>query len=851
MKKLILLLLLGLVCSHAKAQKLTLIFNDVSLSDALKQIDREQDAMHIHFVVDELEDFRVSLSLENKTVAEAVHEVCGWYPMLITTRGNDIFVECIQKERHKVMGRVTDMNGMPLEFANITLLNPSDSTYINGGVSNPNGNFTIPCSRDEVLAKVSFVGYETQYKTVGVGHMGTIRLKGDAIALKEVKIVGNVPQYRMMTGGMEIAVQNTLMSKAGTADDVLSLLPRVQGENGQFTVFAKGTPEIYINNRKVTDTSELKQLKSTEIKNVEVITAPGAQYSAQTAAVIRIRTIKPQGDGLSVEAYSQVKRNNKWQTFDNLSLKYRKGGLELFGYLGFRNEHWEEDNHLDVSLLLNNNKLNFISDALISNWTTTLNEKAGFNYDFNDKHSLGGYYEDNHYISGTLNCPTVELYSRNGIGLGKVTGLWSAFYPQNTTRDLNLYYLGQAGRLNIDFNGTYTQNKSEMQDNHQEQSEELGNQDVHTRNNRKNSLVAGKLILSYPLWKGNVSAGSEFTATNSLGIYTNSLPSIQPSDDRIKESNLAGFVSYDATAGEWFFGAGVRYEHVVSDYESFGVWQEELSRRYHNWFPTAHVGWQKGEGSVQLSYKKTTERPSYRDLDSNVQYDNRFLLEGGNPYLRPQYENRLSLQASWKWLNMEAGYNLIKDQIARYSLQYNQEETVIHRPVNFSKKTNGYAYASVVASPVFGIYRPTLELGFQQQSFHPEVMDSRENRHKPGYSVSLRQRLVFKNGLNIMLYGYYLTSMDMDFYRVARDTYFNLQVQQSFLHKSLTVTLYANDIFDQRRERLVAYYPIDTTIKDANTHNQCIGLRMNYQFNSTRSKYKGTGAGNAEKNRLQ
>ena len=45
-------------------------------------------------------------------------------------------------------------------------------------------------------------------------------------------------------------------------------------------------------------------------------------------------------------------------------------------------------------------------------------------------------------------------------------------------------------------------------------------------------------------------------------------------------------------------------------------------------------------------------------------------------------------------------------------------------------------------------------------------------------------------------------------------------------------------------------YPVATVAKDAYVYTQSIGLSLSYDFNTTRSKYKGTGAGNAEKSRL-
>ena len=99
--------------------------------------------------------------------------------------------------------------------------------------------------------------------------------------LGEVVIKGERPQYKMTAGGMAVDIHNSMLKDVGTADDVLSMLPYVQGEDGKFTVFAKGTPEIYINNKKVQDVQELKQLKSTDIKSVSIITSPGAKYNAK------------------------------------------------------------------------------------------------------------------------------------------------------------------------------------------------------------------------------------------------------------------------------------------------------------------------------------------------------------------------------------------------------------------------------------------------------------------------------------------------------------------------------------------------------------------------------------------
>ena len=88
---------------------------------------------------------------------------------------------------------------------------------------------------------------------------------------------------------MSMTVENTLLSKLGTAEDVLARVPGIIKKQDGFEVFGKGEPLIYINGRQMRDVSELDRLKSEDIKSVELITTPGARYDATVRAVVKIR----------------------------------------------------------------------------------------------------------------------------------------------------------------------------------------------------------------------------------------------------------------------------------------------------------------------------------------------------------------------------------------------------------------------------------------------------------------------------------------------------------------------------------------------------------------------------------
>jgi len=748
-----------------------------------------------------------------------------------------------------ITGRIIDEQSQPMPFANVVFLNRSDSAFIAGAVTKDDGTFSINTDKQDGLLKVSNVGYIIRYIDARQGNVGDIQMQPDTQTLGEVVVKGERPQYKMTTGGMTIDIQNSLLKDVGTADDVLSMLPQVQGSDGNFTVFAKGTPEIYINNKKVQNARELKQLKSTDIKSVDVITSPSAKYNAEVGAVIRIKTKKHQGDGISVEAYGQVKYNEKWTTYDDATVKYRTGGLEIFGVGVFQNNNHSEDNTVTTDTRANGNLIHISQYAPNSFWYTNLSGKVGGNYDLNDSTSLGMTYElsGSPYESGDAH--TTQTILRNGKQEGTISQYMSRKDKDGPSHEANVYFVGKLGRLGIDFNGSCLWNKSSIDMLSQERSDDLPDRDVTTHSERRSHMLAGKLVLTYPVLRGELSAGTEMTHSNSHGIYNNVEQIVRSSDDEIKEGNMAGFAEYHLRLDNWSIGAGLRYEAVTSDYYSFGQYQTEPSRRYHDLFPNLSVGWQKNKWGIQLSYNKRISRPSYKALNSNVQYDNRYEYEGGNPLLRPTIKQNFDLNVTYSWLNFTAGYSHNKDiRLSFGDLFQEGTEITMWTSRNFDKFES--YNAALTASPKFGFYSPTLTLSYYQQQFDAQAYGTAVSLDKPQFEVNFRNWFTIGKTAKAMLYLHYSTSHDYGFNHYAHEFNVNARMQKSFLDGSLIVSLFANDIFRNLRERWTGYYPVTTMTKDAYVYTQSIGLSLSYDFNTTRSKYKGTGAGNAEKNRL-
>ncbi len=844
------LLMLCAVVSTISAQRITHSFNNVSMSDALKYVQQQTSKHKIVFIYNELEDFKVTTSVKGKSVPEALKQMIGFYPISMTVNeNNEIYVECTHKTDHRVKGIVVDENSLPLPYANVTLLNPADSTMVGGGVTNESGYFAIPYDQDRVIARISYVGYKTVYRNTKTTNLGTIRLEPDRYTLSGVTVKGERPQFKMSSGGLTVNIDGTLLAEMGTGIEVLGQLPLidVKGDGG-VSVIGCGKPIIYINNRLIQDNNELLRLKASDIKSVEIITSPGARYQKNVSSVIRIQTLKPQGDGFCFSTVTNVRNNHEWGGYENVNVKYRTHGLELFAEGYWRNTWMGEDNNLQDDLFLEDGTIHIDQTGDTKFRSKAHLEKFGFNYDIGEQHSLGASYT----LSGVnINDGTIvsEQQIWNGSVLeGRVKQDALVNRKRNPIHDVNVYYVGKVRDFLIDFNGTWYQGKDRNMDTRTEMSEELDCHNVTTDSWQRNRMTAGKIIVSHPLWKGTMSLGSEMTFTRTKGEYSNDEQSHLSSDTRIRENNEAAFAEYDFTLGNFAFGAGLRFEHIASDYYSAGVRDEDASRTYSDWFPNASITWKKGKWNWQLNYSRRINRPSYWMLRNFIQYDNRYTYEGGNPLLKPQLNHFLELSAIYSWLVVKVRYTYGKNTMAWAPTLNEQQQYVLLCNRNFDRHQR--LYASIVASPRFGFYRPSWTLTFNKLFFNAEQYGSGLKHHRPLFRLDLKNTFDLGHAWTAMLNVRIASDAADEFQYVKSYWTVGVRINKSFFNKALRLNFYADDLFRTSKERWTLYGTGVNLTKDCYNFDRTFGLTVTYNFNVTRSKYKGTGAGNDEKSRL-
>jgi hypothetical protein len=290
-----------------------------------------------------------------------------------------------------LLGKVIDKQSQPIGFANVALYSLPDSVLITGTITDEKGEFLLNTDRnsDNAFLKISFMGYETQ--TVPAKPQQTVVLTPEAMELDELVVKGDLPKIRLRDDAIVASVQNSMLSKAGTGNDVLKRLPSLTGDNGEFSVFGKGQAIIYINNREMRDVSELDNLNSTDIKDVEIVNNPGARYDASVKAVIRINTVRKTGDGFSFDVRSSYWQSQNTNLTEQINLNYRRNGWDVFSTLQYNrnaslheSEIWQKT-YVDTLWTQENTQYSTAN-------TETLTGVAGINYEISPKHSAGMKY---------------------------------------------------------------------------------------------------------------------------------------------------------------------------------------------------------------------------------------------------------------------------------------------------------------------------------------------------------------------------------------------------------------------------------------------------------------------------
>ena len=742
-----------------------------------------------------------------------------------------------------IKGKIVDEKGEPLAFANVVLLNRQDSAFVKGVVSGEDGHFAIDSACNNGIIKVTSVGYKTAWKNCTGENAGVIKMVANSKVLGEVVVKSSLPKTILKNGGMTTTVAGSVLEKAGTMEHLLDRIPNVSAQNGNINVFGRGEPIIYINGRQMRDRSELDRLSSDNIKSVEVIANPGA----------RITTKKILGDGFGFDATTEGSYDEKKNAggYARLNLYYRRNGLELGAYAYSSKQSSPDEKDLQQMTYLDKT-LNQQDRTRWKNKTETFSSRLNASYQFDDNNSLGASISFLRNPKLQTDGKTEGSVLRDEVLTETYTSIRSEF-GQNSNWSSNVYYVGKVGKLGIDFNTDWFwskgNNKNNIDEHYQEVNSEIQNQLVNSTTSKYNRLIASKMVLSYPLFGGDLSVGGEYSFTNRNTNYA-IIPNTLADNviDRIKEGMASAFVTYNRDFGKLNMEAGLRYENVDFKYYDDGKYMAEQSKTYGEWFPSLSLSMPIGNVQMQLSYAADINRPNYWVLRSGVQYSNHYTYETGNPFLVSEISRNTSYDLAYKWLTFNLTYEHVSDPIYQTVEMYKDNTTI-----GLMRMINGKSYNNVTSTlnlqPTFGIWHPMLSAMVEKQWFELETRDG-QYLNKPVAMFRFNNTFDTKWAMFSVMMTYITKGYEENHYIYKPMFNTDLSIYKGFLKDCLTFQLYVNDVFGTNDSHIIGKYgKLKETIFDEFSTSK-ISLTVRYKFNTTRSKYKGTGAGDSQKNRM-
>ena len=746
-----------------------------------------------------------------------------------------------------VTGRVTDTDGKPLAFANIVALRAADSTFVAGTVTDADGRYRLD-TKGGGLLRVSLIGYGQTFRTVAQATAMDFALAADARLLGEATVTGSRPFAYIKDDALVTNVEGTVLARMPRVNDMLGRIPGLTKTADGFEVFGKGAPVIYINSRKVRDASELDRLAPEDVKSVEVITNPGARYGADVRAVVRIRTVKRQGDGFSVSDMNYALLNHRFIDNNRLSLNYRKYGWDVTAGLLYAGGGTRTRNHSD-EIRYTDIPTTFLNDSKYYSTAENLLPSLTVNYEISDKQSVGAQYMPSylmHYKSSSISHNHIQ---RDGAFFDDLTTLQDTWYDHYLMHTAYAYYTGEFGKWSVDFNFTYY---DIPQSNHtlvQEESQTGEGREFWMHNEQGSGLYAARLDVSAPLWKGDLSFGAEYFFSESRNQNLNEAY-VPNSESNLKETLAAAYAEYRRSFGKLRASAGLRYEDLNTNYYEDGHYVAGQSRHHRNVVPNASLTWPVGKTTMQLSYAMKIRRPGYSYLRDQLSYEDRFTYRTGDPTLRPQKMQDVTLLTTWRWLTFSANYTAMQDYYTLMNEPYAGSPDIL-----LTKSKNiGHIDAiefGVNAQPTFGFWTPKVSLRLSKFFATLDRPTGSLDMGSPYLRGSVQNMFKIDDTWYAFFDIYFNTAGDLYGTNTPRKNWFmSASVNKTWLKGTLTTSLGIDDILNTNRNRQIYQMPYSRKYSEMNNGPCSVYLAVNYRFNAAKSRYKGTGAGASQRSRM-
>lgn len=773
-----------------------------------------------------------------------------------------LFSFTVQSQDVNISGRIQDSKTRnPIDFANVALLNPNDSSVVTGAISEDGGRFDFTAPQGNYILRVGFIGYQQHFKPLnieGAGDvdLGNIRIAEDGRTLQEVTVEGVASIFESDIDKRVYNVENSIVAEGGTASELLGTLPSIQvDEEGGITMRGSGNILIYINGRPSNlsgdDTeSILAQFPANSIKSVELITNPSSRYDAEgVGGIINIILKKDERTGLNGQVNASFGTRHKYTAGTTLNFK-----TEKFNF--FANYNFQYRELFDLSEGFRENRRSIGSSYLDQSFNSH-NEylsqllRTGFDYTINDRNTLGFYIQGNYgsrnrfrtydqrFLNNQRQLDSLIIRDLNaeGIGYNIESGI---------TYNLDIDTLGQKLYGSVSYSRDH-RDQIELFDQRMFETEGIEifqNRIIQNLERpRYSNLYLFQLDYEKPfLNKGKIEAGLKSTLSSDERIQnfdqfdqeTNQFVKNELITDAFEfnEHVHAGYFIYRNKLGKFGYQAGLRAEQTYTKgiHENSG---ETILNDYFKLFPSLYLSYEvKEDEEFTLNYSRRIRRPRTWSMSPMINPQDLLNLRTGNPYLQPEFTDSYEagyLKGWEKYLFTGTVYHRRASDILTRFMTVNENNVAVQSWANANRRIstgleviNQFQFSDKVDATLSGNF-------FHSEIFGENIREDFRNSNF-SWTLNLMSNIRIPNIASIQLQGNYRGPIVLPQGQIEPMYGLNIGIKRDLWDKAATISLNVSDVFNTRVFRIKNEDPFFIQERYFNRETRIGTITFTYRF---------------------
>lgn len=723
-------------------------------------------------------------------------------PMLSNAQDTEVFLS------------LKDSLGQSVDCAKCSVFRAKENLLVLSSWSNENGEVSFLVSSDDsYILKVSYMGASLKElhfdipKGLDKLELGILRCNINSVLLDEVVVQGE-KRISRKANNIKVNVKGSSLENIGTVVDILREIPRVVVQGDEIAILGKGIPNIYLNGRKVLNIDEILSIKSSEIRKIEVLGNPNGRYGVNTSSAIIITTSTSYQDIWGIDIMDKVGSKGKFSNALNATayLNLSKISIKAGANYIYGEKMYHKEDTYDYSVL--DNQIRNRSVTELSGVQKNLSLSTEVVYRINNNHSINLFANVNPTVRGKEHLN--GFLHHNDINNVNLVQEFNSITQTNSSNTLlsGAYHFNTT-KTKIDFSGTYFYMK-------QNANRYLSTEQETSKFDQKS--IAHNLTLKGDCEQNlskvfSLFSGIEYIFTQRDGRYktTNS------NTDFFNQKQLTGYIALQANINKrWRAQAQMGMEFIDFKYFKNETIINGQSKRSLKYLPKFSVSYENEDFSLELSYNKTIDKPSYNQLSSNSFMSNKYLRWDGNPTLRNSYVHSLTTDLTYSWANLSLSYFRVKDGFFEVCTLLDPQSMIVQiSPENLPDYNQFYAGLSM--NPQIRNLGILADVGLQLQ----DLKYGGVSYNKPLIAYSFRLNYTFLKGVSLrcgisghLKNGNYATGETKGY------SNFDIRLSKSWMSGKLITQVYATDIFNKAYERILL-----------NTNNI---LRQDYSHGGTR-----------------